>query len=746
MNAIWTIARRELKALFDHPTGYILLIVFIAANDFLFFRQAYLYDVASLRPMLDILPWLLLFLVPAVTMRALAEDTRTGTIEVVLAQPLTELQLLLGKYVGQVLFIWIGLALTLPIPLTLALGADLQVGVIFAQYVGAAFLTAGLAGVGVWASSLTRNQVTAFIIGLAAMFVLVLVGLDPLIVGLPAVLGTIAARLGVLSHFSDITRGVIDLRDVLYFATLAAIFLSLAYLGIMRRRLAPHGGALRRLRAGTAILVAALVMVDLLGGYIGGRLDLTPGHAYTISKGTKQILKSLPDIVTIKLFATKSLPPQIALLRRDIDDLLSDYRSAGGSKVHVQVEDPSTSKAAETEAQSLGVRPVQFNVVGRSELSVKRGYLGIAVRYQDKSEAIPLIQRTDDLEYRLTSMIKSFTQTHKDTVGLVLGTSQAAGGYSTLRQQLEKSYAVRDISLTSDQQPSAGVRVLVIAGEPDSLPAGALNRLRAYLNRGGSALVMAGGMNVNFRVPYAMARPVLWNPLLAPYGLSIKADIVHDLISNQQVGVPTQYGRLFTPYPLWVRAVSTRAHVINEDVNGIVMPWTSTVDTVAAKPGTVTPLLETTKGAGLQFRQVALDPTQQFPRDSLSTRLLAVLVNPLAKPADSLPKGRLVVAGTGDLAGDRFVQNNPQNLAFVLNAVDWLAQDDALIAIRSKNRQPPQLAFSSATKREAAKYLNMVGIPVLLIFAAAIRMWRRRERTRQTYVPLAATGGQGGAA
>ncbi|MFL5491039.1 MAG: ABC transporter, partial [Gemmatimonadales bacterium] len=82
---IWTVARRELKALFDLPTGYVLLVVFLTINGFLFFRQAYLTQVASLRPMLDVLPWLFLFFVPAVTMRSLAEDIRGGQLEVVLS-------------------------------------------------------------------------------------------------------------------------------------------------------------------------------------------------------------------------------------------------------------------------------------------------------------------------------------------------------------------------------------------------------------------------------------------------------------------------------------------------------------------------------------------------------------------------------------------------------------------------------------------------------------------------------------
>src|SRR2546426_7782455 len=138
--------------LFRSPTAYILLVVFTAVNGFLSFRQLDLYGVASLRPMFDFLPWVLLLFVPAVTMRALAEDARSGTLEVVLAQPITELELLLGKYLGQVLFLWLALAITLTIPLGLALGTAPQLGIMVAQYVGAALLILALAGIGVWAS------------------------------------------------------------------------------------------------------------------------------------------------------------------------------------------------------------------------------------------------------------------------------------------------------------------------------------------------------------------------------------------------------------------------------------------------------------------------------------------------------------------------------------------------------------------------------------------------------------------
>src|SRR5256884_5412381 len=124
-----------MKASFHQPTAYTPLVGFIAVNGFPCFRQLDLYGVASLRPMFDFLPWVLLFLVPAVTMRALAEDARSGTLEVVLAQPISELELLLGKDVGQALFLWLALGITLTIPPGLALGTRPQGGILIARYV-----------------------------------------------------------------------------------------------------------------------------------------------------------------------------------------------------------------------------------------------------------------------------------------------------------------------------------------------------------------------------------------------------------------------------------------------------------------------------------------------------------------------------------------------------------------------------------------------------------------------------------
>ncbi|MEE9245897.1 MAG: ABC transporter permease, partial [Gemmatimonadota bacterium] len=213
MRNIWTIARKELRGYFDHPTAYILAVVFLVVNFFFFFRSVYLIGHASLRSMFDLLPWFLLFFVPAATMSSLAEERRHGTLEVLSSQPIQMYEILLGKYLGNLLFLLIVLTTTLLAPLTLTLGGKFDLGVVFAQYVGSALLLAAVTAVGVCASSLTRNQITAFIVGTAVTFFLILVGAEVLQIGLPAWLSSAIGQLGILPHFYNVTRGVLDLRD-----------------------------------------------------------------------------------------------------------------------------------------------------------------------------------------------------------------------------------------------------------------------------------------------------------------------------------------------------------------------------------------------------------------------------------------------------------------------------------------------------------------------------------------------------
>jgi ABC-type uncharacterized transport system involved in gliding motility auxiliary subunit len=364
--------------------------------------------------------------------------------------------------------------------------------------------------------------------------------------------------------------------------------------------------------------------------------------------------------------------------------------------------------------------------------------MGLAIQYAEDRETIPVIQRTDDLEYRIASAIRSMTRPSRPVVGLVtdpMDRMVRQRSWQTLQDELGRQYDVRSLSLADDSVPGPDVAVLVLTGAPDSLPADQRDRLTAFLARGGGVLVMASGMAIDPQQPYfAMPRPVAWNALLEPYGVAIRSDMVYDLLAGESVSLPTQFGRLLTAYPLWIRATSTRAAALNEEIPSLFLPWTSSLDTAHAAAGTVTPLVVSSRAGGVSARETLLDPQQDFPTDSLGTRLLALMVNPLAAADSGLPRGRLVVVGNDDFASDRHARSAPENVVFALNAVDWLAQDEGLIAIRSKDRRPPALGLAERG-RNGVKYANVVGLPVLVALGGLGWLLRRRRGTRRVYGP-----------
>ena len=155
-------------------------------------------------------------------------------------------------------------------------------------------------------------------------------------------------------------------------------------------------------------------------------------------------MRNLDDLVTVKVFASQELPTEVALMKRDVDDLLRDLRSAGHGKVRIIERDPADDEEARREAESLGIQPVQFNVIGQAELQVKQGYLGLAIQHGGQTETIPFVQRTDDLEYRLASTIRQLSRDKKPAVGFVTYASGPSAAFADMQEQLRRSYDVRE--------------------------------------------------------------------------------------------------------------------------------------------------------------------------------------------------------------------------------------------------------------------------------------------------------------
>jgi ABC-2 type transport system permease protein len=231
MRNVGIIMRRELASYFATPLAYVFIIVFLLlANAFTFYLGGF-YDrgQADLDPFFTFHPWLYLFLIPAISMKLWAEERKSGSIELLMTQPVKLWDAVLGKFLAAWIFTALALALTFPLWITVNYLGSPDNGAILAAYLGSLLLAGGFLAVGSCMSALTRNQVVAFILGVAACFVFLLAGfpmvLDVFRSWAPQALVDGFASLSFLTHFESIEKGVIDVRDLLYFAMLSGFFL-----------------------------------------------------------------------------------------------------------------------------------------------------------------------------------------------------------------------------------------------------------------------------------------------------------------------------------------------------------------------------------------------------------------------------------------------------------------------------------------------------------------------------------------
>ncbi|MEP6881318.1 MAG: ABC transporter permease subunit [Dokdonella sp.] len=231
MSAIITVCKRELRSYFATPVAYVFIVIFLVLSSAFTFYLGNFYErgQADLLPFFSFLPWLYLFLVPAVSMRLWSEERKSGTIELLLTLPITMWQAVMGKFLAAWFFIGIALALTFPLWITVNyLGAP-DNGVIFASYLGAWLMAGAFLAIGSCISAATRNQVVAFILTVVVCFLLVMAGfplvLDAFRSWAPQMVVDAIASLSFLTHFASISKGVIDLRDLLYFVLMIGFWL-----------------------------------------------------------------------------------------------------------------------------------------------------------------------------------------------------------------------------------------------------------------------------------------------------------------------------------------------------------------------------------------------------------------------------------------------------------------------------------------------------------------------------------------
>jgi len=390
MNTLRQVARRELAVFFVTPAAFIFFGTFLAATLFIFFwvETFFSRNLADVRPMFEWMPLLLIFLSAAITMRVWSEEHRAGTLEPLLTAPVGLPVLVGGKFIACLGLVAIGLLLTLPLPVTVSFLGQLDWGPVFGGYLASLCLAGAYIAIGLFVSGRFNSQIVSLIVTTLACTVLYLLGSATLTGFFGTQVGEILKLFGAGSRFAAITRGVIDLRDLVYCLSLIGIFLALNVYSLERQRWAgnPANAAHRRWLALTGLLVANFLLLNLWLAPLGTlRADLTEGRIYSISPATRSYLGRLQEPLLIRGYFSAQTHPLLAPLQPQLRDLLREYEVAGNGRVKVEFVDPQEKPELEQEAgEKYGIRPVPFQTASRYQTAVTNSYFDILIKYGDE--------------------------------------------------------------------------------------------------------------------------------------------------------------------------------------------------------------------------------------------------------------------------------------------------------------------------------------------------------------------------
>lgn len=234
LSNVFPIYRRELRSYFNSPVAYVVIVVFLAIIGWFFTSNLFLMNVASLRIVFELVPLIFLFFVPAITMRLLAEEKKSGTLELLTTKPVRDVEIVLGKFLAAWTLLAATLAPTLLYLISVMTIGKIDMGPVFTGYLGLLLMGAVYIGIGLLASSLTENQIIAFILSFLIVFALFM--MDKILIYVPEGFASTIEFLAIDYHFSNIARGVIDSRNIIYFGSLLGFSLFLATVSLERRK------------------------------------------------------------------------------------------------------------------------------------------------------------------------------------------------------------------------------------------------------------------------------------------------------------------------------------------------------------------------------------------------------------------------------------------------------------------------------------------------------------------------------
>ena len=576
MKNMFIIFKREFLSYFNSPIAYIFVVAILAVCSgfymfFLFFQAG----LAEMRDFFSINAWLMLFFLPAISMRLWAEEQKAGSLALLQSLPMRSHELVVGKFMAGLGFYALYLIGTLPIPIAISFLGNPDSGPIIGGYVGLILLGALYLSVGLFFSGLFKDQITSWVMAVLGCLAIHFLGWLPVAAQLDSWVGGLGTFLqrsvGSAGHFEDMYKGIISLNDIIYFLSFTAAFLFLNTLTVEQR--------MRRQAdltfSGVAVVTLAVVAVFNLVVFRLplGRIDTTEGNIYTISKSAENILKDLKADVTVRYYVTpeEKMPPGMKDIQRDVSDKLAEFAQIS-DRLKYEVIDPTGDEDLAQSLNEKGIAPFTLRTTEKDAIGIKKVYSALAISYLDKpDEIIPQVLPASlpNLEYDICSRIFRLDQGEPPAVVVVAPYEPVDPRYNDprMRQMMmqmgqkipdkedrfenltnalrQSNYNVSRIDLSSKETLPDKVKTIVVV-DPKGLSDRQKFEIARALHSGVDVIVAAQeykynynpGRGGNVMIMASKADPGV-NGLLTNYGVSLGDKMLMDE-ENQIVSIQTQ--------------------------------------------------------------------------------------------------------------------------------------------------------------------------------------------------------------
>ncbi|MEN8116192.1 MAG: gliding motility-associated ABC transporter substrate-binding protein GldG [Bacteroidota bacterium] len=618
---MYSLFKKEIKTFLGSLIGYLAVFVFLLVTCLFLWVFPGSYNIpdngyATLDGLFSLAPWLYLFLVPAITMRFFADEKRSGTVEILLTRPVSDFKLVLAKFMAGLVLVVFSLLPTLLYFLSVFfLGnpvGSIDAGATWGSFFGLFFLATIYVAIGVFASSLTDNQIVSFILAMAVSFMFYLGFEFVASSGVPYILEQLLRWLSINEHYLSASRGVIDLQDLIYFAGMTLLFLYATSLLLRKGKLRS-----KRVKRNAAVFGVILLGVFFVSTNFLYRIDLTVDKRYSLSEVSKEIAVSLNEPVFIEFYLEGELEPGLKKLQREVFEKIAVLNAYSEKPIRIKVTDPYSVADPDKRNELMeklfekGIKPTSFRHKTDMGVSTKLIFPGAVIRMGNREVAVNFLKYNQDftheynfnhsaesVEFELVNAFRKLDRTKKSTVAFLEGHGEF-NQYEVLdfANALSGDFNVKRISTATLGQFADNFDILIVAGPTEEFNETDKFVIDQYIMNGGKVMWLIDPVRVNkdslsrgFQT-YGFPHDIKLGDQLFKYGVRLNYELLQDVDCAQiPVNTATTGNQpKFTLHPWYYSPllVPNDNHPLSRNLNRVFSEYVSSVDTVSGNKNLV---------------------------------------------------------------------------------------------------------------------------------------------------------------